>query len=325
MKRIQLPRVGHYFLGLLALLAMPLAAAAVAPAGSVRQAAGALEQQLRGGVVMTATEDFRLPLTGSAIVLNGEATLEAIEAGRCRRTLELVHDQPFERRGLRITNLSRRSVQEGPCRNFGAAMAAQAEESALNIAGQIGIAPKADSAAAAPLQLAQTGATAIRLNEAEPAQATAVMLTVREKALIRDAPSRQGEKLSRADAGTQLKAWRIAGNADWFALDGGLRFISASVVDASDAAPAKPQAMQAKVDSTKKNGTVRLKVVERAVLRNKPSFKGQKVAQLAAGVERLARKVPGMAGWFELADSESRYPLYIHESVVSQKPSDKRL
>ena len=37
------------------------------------------------------------------------------------------------------------------------------------------------------------------------------------------------------------------------------------------------------------------------------------------------RKVQGKSGWFELADSDSRYPLYIHESVLTERGSEKRL
>ena len=286
----------------------------------LREAAVGLERQLMSGAAPSASRAFSLPLLGSGVVLTGEATLEPIENNRCRRTLELVHDQPFERKGLRITNLSRRSVQNGPCHNFADAMAAQAEASAKNIAEQIGLVPGGiNTTPGERVLVAQAGPAAnTRLNESAPAGA-AVVLTVLEKAIIRDTPDKQGEKLSRADVGTRLKAQRIPGNADWFVLDGGLRFICASVVDVTETAAIA--AAPARGDTSR----IRLKVRERAVLRNAPSFKGKKVAQLAAGAERLARKVPGMAGWFELTDSESSYPLYIHESVVAQKVADKRL
>lgn len=297
----------------LALLSVSTLASAVI---TLREAAAGLERQLKSGSATSATQSFRLPLPDSTIVLLGEAKLEPLDNRRCRRTLELVHDKPFERRGLRITNLSRRSVQVGPCTNFGEAMALQANASALNIADQLGIAV-APSNTGKPVLVAQLEGSSAQPET--PSTGAEVTLTVLEKAIIRDAPSKSGEKLTRADAGTRLKARRIPGNPDWFGLDGGLRFISATVVDVSDAAsPTAP----ARGDTSR----VRLRVVERAVLRNAPSFKGKKVASLAAGVERLARKVPGMSGWFELTDSESRYPLYIHESVVAtEKASEKRL
>ncbi|MES2886016.1 MAG: hypothetical protein V4709_14515 [Pseudomonadota bacterium] len=300
----------------LALMAFCGAAQALS---GLREAAVGLERQLNASA--TASQAFSLPLLGSSVVLAGEATLEPIEKNRCRRTLELVHDQPFERRGLRITNLSRRSVQDGPCHNFADAMAAQAEASAKSIAEQIGLAPEGiNTAPGARVLVAQVGPAAnARLNESAVSVGAAVALTVLEKAIIRDAPHRDGEKLSRADVGTRLKAQRIPGNADWFVLDGGLRFISSSVVDVTETAAIA--AAPARGDTSR----IRLKVMERAVLRNAPSFSGRKVASLAAGVERLARKVPGMAGWFELTDSDNSYPLYIHESVVALKPSDKRL
>jgi len=297
----------------LTLLCGLLAQPALAAVG-VREAAVGLERQLKSGKAATAKEYFRLPLTDSMVVLKGEATLEPIAGKQCRRTVELVHNEPFERRGVRITNISRRSVEEGSCEKLADALSLQAENSAKSIAEQIGIgAVEADT---------MPGTRVLVSQPALPPQqdpSAAVSLTVLEKALIRDAPAKSGEKLSRADAGTRLKAWRIPGNPDWFALDGGLRFISASVVDVTETASAA--AAPARGDTSR----VRLKVMERAVLRNAPSFKGQKVASLAAGVERLARKVPGMVGWFELMDSDNRYPLYIHESVVDEKPSDKRM
>ncbi len=322
MKNIQRLRPGHA--AVLAAAWLGLCGLAQAAVG-VREAAVGLERQLMAGKATKATEAFRLPLDGTKVVLEGEATLEAIDAKQCRRTLELVHDQPFERRGLRITNLSRRSVAEGPCRNFADAMSAQAQASAKSIAEQIGVnGDGADTTPGERVLVAQVG-SAPRPHEASThkaatASGAAVTLTVLEKALIRDAPSRAGEKLSRADAGTRLKAQRIPGNPEWFVLDGGLRFISASVVDVTETATTTTTA-PARGD----NSRVSLKVLERAVLRNQPSFKGQKVASLTAGVERLARKVPGIAGWFELTDSDNSYPLYIHESVVAQKPQEKRL
>lgn len=383
---------------------MPFATQALV---GVHEAAVSLERQLSAHPAAAVTQSFGLPLSGSEVVLSGVATLESLLAGRCRRTVELIHDKPFERRGLRITNLSRRSVQDGPCTNFAEALAAQANASARSIAEQIGLAEAAAAAdtppgtrvlvasapaaaasalssnsaadeSAAPLSLmvleraiirdapsregkklsrADAGAqfkgsriaghpdwflladgryisaTVVQASAdtaASPALPVAVLLTVREKAIIRDAPDRRGEKLSRADVGTRLKAWRIPDNANWFVLDGGLRFISATVVNVADAAPLAPASTIDKADFKPAGGSpaLQLTVAERAVLRNAPSFKGQKVATLAVGVERLARKVPGVAGWFELIDSESRYPLYIHQSVVTQKPSkssDKRL
>ncbi len=298
-----------------ALGAISFAAQAVV---GVREAAVSLERQLQSGKGTSVTQAVRLPLLGSSVVLGGAVTLEAIDASHCRRTLELVYDQAFERNGLRITNLSRRSVQMGPCHDFAEALTLQANASAQSIAEQIGVTnADIDPTPAVRVQLAASGAAPLR----EATRSAVVALTVLERAFIRDAPNREGEKLSRADQGTQLKASRIAGNPDWFVLDGGLRFISASVVDVSDAATV---AAPARGDTSR----VRLKVMERAVLRNAPSFKGKKMASLAAGVERLARKVPGFTGWFELADSHSSTPLYIHESVVAEKlskPSDKRL
>ena len=298
-----------------------------AHAMGVREAAIGLERQMAAGTAPSVSQSFQLPLIGSPVVLAGQARLETLEGSRCRRTLELVHDQPFERKGLRITNLSRRSVQDGPCRDFTTAMVAQADASALNIADQLGLATQgSDSMPGQRMLVAQLGSSAA-VNEASTAaleKGAEVVLTVREKAIIRDAPSRSGEKLSRADAGTRLQAQRIPGNSEWFSLDGGLRFISAMVVDASAVAGPATATAKTNIASGKRNTAIRLQVVESAVLRNKPSFAGQKVASLAAGVERLARKVPDIKGWFELTDSQSLYPLYIHESVVSERPSDKR-
>ena len=302
------------------LAGLPLMAAAMPSAVGVREAAAGLERQLQSGKGRSATQTFRLPLSGSNVVLGGEATLETIGDDRRRRTLELVYDQPFERRGLRITNLSRRSVQDGACHQFADAMAQQADASARNIAEQIGYsATEPDVIPGQRVLVSQLG-TPKPLHEKTAAAGEPVMLTVLEKALIRDAPDRRGEKLSKADAGTRLNAWRIPGNRDWFVLDGGLRFISASVVDATALAPdAAPKGSRAETRG------VRVKTIESAVLRNAPSFKGQKVASIAAGVERLVRKVQGKSGWFELADSDSRYPLYIHESVLTERGSEKRL
>ena len=296
-------------------------------AAGVREVAAGLERQLTAASTPSVTQSFELPLVDSSVVLHGEASLENIGGSRCRRTLELVHDRPFERKGLRIINLSRRSVQDGPCQGFANAMVAQADDSARNIAEQIGLAGQgSDSIPGERVMVAQAGNGKPQMNEPSTTQSgVEVALVVREKAIIRDAPSRGGEKLSRADAGTRLKAQRIPGNNEWFALDGGLRFISATVVDASDVVVAKAAPSHAEASMASKIAAVRVKVVESAVVRNKPSFAGQKVASLKAGVERLARKVPGMAGWFELTDSESRYPLYIHESVVSERTADKRL
>lgn len=307
-------RCGRSFGAFLALVAASSAFAAM----GLREAAASLEQQLKVGVATSAKQSFRLPLVGSTLVLSGDATLEVIDAQHCRRTVELVYDQPFEHRGLRITNINRRSVQDGPCRNFADAMAAQADISAHSIAVQIGVETAgADSTPGARVPVAQGAATGPAAKVQQSVSAEPIMLTVHEKAIIRDAPNRGGEKLSRADVGMRLQGWRIAGNADWFALDGGLRFISASVVDASDAS-----ASTAPVQGSVRR--LRLTVIKPAVLRNTPSSKGQKMAKLAVGVERLARKVPGNPGWYELMDSDSRYPLYIHESVVTEKRVGQR-
>lgn len=309
MKKMQLQQCGRRAVLALALLVLgPVAQASL----GVREAAVSLERQLHlAADTKPAALAFELPLAGSSVVLQGHATLETLEARRCRRTLELVHDQPFERRGLRITSLSRRSVQEGPCQNFANAMVAQADATARNIAEQIGLAAaQPDVTPGARVQVSQPAVSA-------PQAGAPVQLTVLEKALIRDAPNREGEKLSRADKGTRLNAQRIVGNPDWFMLDGGLRFISAQVVDVSDAASV---AAPARGDLSR----VRLKVMERAVLRNAPSFKGQKVASINAGVERLARKVPDTGGWFELTDGSNSAPVYIHESVVTEKSADVR-
>lgn len=306
-----------------AFILLGMAAGPAAAVVGLREAAGSLERQLHAHGGGVAKQSFQLPLIGSPLVLLGSAELERVGADQCRRTVELVHDKPFERRGVRITNLSRRSVQDGPCRDFADAMAIQANLTAQSIAEQVGVASAgADSTPGARQLVAQAGsspstpAPAVAPKVAEPI----VMLTVREKAIIRDAPDRGGEKLSRVDAGTHLSAQRVPNNPDWFVLDGGLRFISASVVEVvAPAAAALSTLVQGDSDG------VRLQIMEPAVLRNAPSFKSQKVASLAAGVERLARKVPNIKGWFELIDSESRYPLYIHESVVNEKKSDKRL
>lgn len=287
-------------------LGITLLAGPAAAAMSLREAAASLEKQLSARTGEVAKQAFQLPLTGTALVLVGTAELERVSAGHCRRTIELVHDKPFERRGVRITNLSRRSVQDGSCHSFADAMAAQADSTTQSIAEQVGV---------ATLTADNTPETGSKPSAAE----LMVMLTVREKAIIRDAPDRNGEKLSRADAGTRLSAQRLPNNPDWFALDGGLRFISASVVEVMAPAAAAIGAL------VRGSNRVRLKVMEPAVLRNAPSFKSQKVASLSAGVERLARKVPGMKGWFELTDSDSHYPLYIHESVVHEKKSDKQM
>lgn len=284
-----------------------------AAAMGLREAAGALERQLQVGVATSAMQSFQLPLAGSTMVLSGEAKLEVVDSQLCRRTLELVHNQPFEHRGLRITNINRRSVQDGPCRNFADAMAAQADISARSIAVQIGV----ETAAADPASATQRGATEATAKPQQPAASEPIMLTVREKAIIRDAPNRDGEKLSRADVGTRMQGWRIPGNVGWFALDGGLRFISSSVVDASDVSASTPPAQGDTWD-------LRLTVIKPAVLRNAPSSRGAKMAKLAVGTERRARKLPGKPGWYELMDSDSRYPLYIHASVVAEKSAGKR-
>ena len=274
-----------------------LATATPAAAMGLREAAAVLERQLQLGVATSATQSFQLPLVGSAVVLSGEARLELVDSQLCRRTLELVHNRPFEHRGLRITSINRRSVQDGPCRSFADAMAAQADISARSIAVQIGV----ETAGSDPIPgermlVAQPSAALPAVTLPQPA-GEPVTLIVREKAIIRDAPHRDGEKLSRADVGTRLQGWRIAGNADWFALDGGLRFISASVVDTS---------------------RLRLTVIKPAVLRNAPSSKAGRMASLSVGAERFGRKVPGRTDWFELLDSGSLYPLYIHASVVAE-------
>lgn len=308
----QIPRLiaaSSIFLGLALLAAGPASASM-----GLREAATSLERQLNARASDVAKQEFQLPLSGTTLVLAGAAELQRVGADHCRRTIELVHDKPFERRGVRITNLSRRSVQDGPCHGFADTMAAQAEITAQSIAEQVGVAPAGADSTPGERQLV------VHTASSRPAAEPTVMLTVREKAIIRDAPDRNGEKLSRADAGTRLNAQRLANNPDWFALDGGLRFISASVVDVFT-----PAETAAKPSTRGDSSRVRLQIMESAVLRNAPSFKSQKVASLAAGVERLARKVPGMKGWFELIDSNGHYPLYIHESVVHEKKFDKRL
>jgi hypothetical protein len=138
--------------------------------------------------------------------------------------------------------------------------------------------------------------------------------------VIRDTPSTDGEKLSRAPAGTQLKGQRTAPGSDWYALDGGMRFINASLVNEAPLTskpPPSPHPQQEK-------GVITLRVTEKAVLRDKPSFKSAKVAQLAAGTQRKAKAVASAKGWYQLLDTHNHRTLYIHESVVQPSRGEKR-
>lgn len=223
------------FCALMALL-FALAPSAFAADSLLSVANGFQAEAARGQ--LGAARPLRVALSPEEEV-TGSAEVQSLGDARCRSIIELVYSRPYEQRGVLITGLKRRSVQEGSCARLAAFMTQQAEREAAAIRTQV---YAAASLPAKPQPVVARKPDALRLAP-PPAPATA--------------------------------------------------------------------AAQA---------TYQLTVLKRAVIRDEPSFSGERRALLPAGQVRLGRLVPGREGWYEILDLANGRPAYIHESVVAQGP-----
>lgn len=209
-----------------ALLALGLAA----PSGlalandALLTVAASLQADAVRGLFGTARA-LRVALTSEEEV-SGSAEVQALGDARCRSIIELVYDRPYEQRGVLITGVKRRSVQEGSCARLAALVTQQAQREAAVIEAQVRAAarpvlatPVVNRPAAAavarpvvvqpavvskpaPVKLAAAGiATTPR---AQPSY----QLTVLKRAVLRDAPTFKAAPSAMVPAG-QVRLGRL--------------------------------------------------------------------------------------------------------------------
>lgn len=176
---------------------------------------------------------LRVALTPEEEV-NGSAEVQALGDARCRSVIELVYDRPYEQRGVLITGLKRRSVQEGACARLAALVTQQAEREAAAIEAQVRAAARPAVAALVPATVAAVAQPAVsKLPAAKPPAAQAAarkpsetvrlanagvaatplaqasyQLTVLKRAVLRDAPSFKAAPSAMVPAG-QVRLGRL--------------------------------------------------------------------------------------------------------------------
>lgn len=196
-----------------ALLALGLAA----PSGlalandALLTVAASLQADAVRGLFGTARA-LRVALTSEEEV-SGSAEVQALGDARCRSIIELVYDRPYEQRGVLITGVKRRSVQEGSCARLAALVTQQAQREAAVIEAQVRAAARpvlatpvvvqpAVVSKPAPVKLAAAGiATTPR---AQPSY----QLTVLKRAVLRDAPTFKAAPSAMVPAG-QVRLGRL--------------------------------------------------------------------------------------------------------------------
>ena len=238
----------------IALLAM--ASSFCAQAALTDIAADIQRRALTGAVV---THSLTVPLVKLGQMLTGAVRVEHLVGNRCRSTLMLTHEQPFERRGLLITSYARRSVQESACPELASHLLAQAEQEADIMAERIG---ESTLAARAPTALTPAVLThAAQLVSVKPTTMVATLqtvsrhavdyaaapelasnlgnrglsryrITVIARAVLRDQPSFQGLRAEMVPVGYLGIGRSVPGHIGWFeiVLKGKPLYIHESVV-----------------------------------------------------------------------------------------------
>jgi len=219
----------------LALSALP----AVAVESLLSVANGLQAEAVRGEI--GAARPLRVALSSSE-ELKGSAEVQALGDARCRSIIELVYDRPYEQRGVLITGLKRRSVQEGACARLAAFMTQQAQREAAAIQAQVHAArlPAAEPAPVERVAARTPDPIAKRAPAATLGTATAAIsqaryqLTILRRAVVRDAPSFDGVRSALLAAGQVRQGRLVPGRAGWYEIldltNGQRAFIHESVV-----------------------------------------------------------------------------------------------
>ncbi|TAJ53400.1 MAG: hypothetical protein EPN60_09455 [Nevskiaceae bacterium] len=157
--------------------------------------------------------------------VSGSAEVQALGDARCRSVIELVYDRPYEQRGVLITGVKRRSVQEGACARLAALVTEQAQREAAAIEAQVRAAARPAVASVAvnratvaasprpatgkpavikpePVKLAAAGIAS------KPRAQPSYQLTVLKRAVLRDEPSFKGAPSAMVPAG-QVRLGRL--------------------------------------------------------------------------------------------------------------------
>lgn len=222
----------------LALLTLPATAA-----DSLLNVANGLQAEAVRGQ-SGAARPVRVALSSSE-ELTGSAEVQALGDARCRSIIELVYDRPYEQRGVLITGLKRRSVQEGACARLAAFMTEQAQREAAAIQAQVYAAslPAAVPAKAQPAVVAKPAPLAPAIQRAAPPTRSATaaalsqasyQLTVLRRAVVRDSPSFGGGRRALLPAGQVRLGRLVPGREGWYEIldlaNGQPAFIHESVV-----------------------------------------------------------------------------------------------
>jgi len=225
----------------LALLTLPATAA-----DSLLNVANGLQAEAVRGQ-SGAARPVRVALSSSE-ELTGSAEVQALGDARCRSIIELVYDRPYEQRGVLITGLKRRSVQEGACARLAAFMTEQAQREAAAIQAQVHAASlpavvpakvqpvvAAKPAPMAPMaSIIQRAAPPTRSATAAALSQASYQLTVLRRAVVRDSPSFDGGRRALLPAGQVRLGRLVPGREGWYEIldlaNGQPAFIHESVV-----------------------------------------------------------------------------------------------
>lgn len=189
---------------------------------SLPTVAAGLQADAAGGRFGTA-RPLRLALA-SGTEVTGQAEVEGLGEARCRSTVELVYAQPYEHRGVLITGLKRRSVQEGACAALARFVTEQVQREAASIEGQVKSAAglAASPAVAQPAVarrpetlLAAPPAVARKPAPSMVAQAS-YQLTVLQRAVVRGSPSFDGNRRALLPAGQVRLGRLVPGREGWY-------------------------------------------------------------------------------------------------------------
>lgn len=224
----------------LASLALALSTLPAAAVDSLPTVAAGLQSEATGGRFGSA-RPLRLVLA-SGSELTGQAVVQGLADARCRSTVELVYAQPYEHRGVLITGLKRRSVQEGACAGLARFMTEQVQREAASIESQVKTAASLASAPAVaqpvvarrPETLLSAPAAAARKPSPSAVSQASYQLTVLQRAVVRASPSFEGVRRALLPAGQVRLGRLVPGREGWYEIldlgSSGPAYIHESVV-----------------------------------------------------------------------------------------------
>ena len=218
-------------------LALALITLPAAGVDSLPTVAAGLQADAAGGR-FGAARPLRVALA-SGSELTGQAEVQGLGESRCRSTVELVYAKPYEHRGVRITGLRRRSVQEGACAALARFVTEQVQREAATIETQV---KTAASLAAAPAvaqpAVARRPDTLLSAPARKPAPAAvsqaSYQLTVLQRAVVRSSPSFSAGRRALLPAGQVRLGRLVPGREGWYEIldlgSSGPAYIHESVV-----------------------------------------------------------------------------------------------